>query len=115
MGDEYVEAIDSGQHPVERGLMLSEDDRMVRALIGTLMCHYELDIRAFEKEWGVDLSTAFPDAWPRLESLAADDLIRLPQQDDANPRLQVTPEGRYLIRNVAMAFDRYLPAQTTGF
>jgi oxygen-independent coproporphyrinogen-3 oxidase len=113
--DDYVEAIDSGQHPVERGLHLSEDDRMVRALIGTLMCHYELDISAFEKDWGVDLSTAFPDAWPRLESLAADDLVRLPRQDDATPRLQVTPEGRYLIRNVAMAFDRYLPAQTTGF
>lgn len=113
--DEYVEAIDAGIHPTERGLLLSEDDRMVRALIGTLMCHYELDIAAFEQEWGVNLKTAFPQAWPRLESLAADDLLRLPGEDDAQPMLRVTPEGRYLIRNVAMAFDRYLPQQTTGF
>ena len=113
--DEYVDAIDSGRHPVERGLLLSADDRMVRALIGTLMCHYELDINAFEKAWGVDLKTAFPDAWPRLEALVADDLIRLPSDGDTEPMLCVTPEGRYLIRNVAMAFDRYLPPQTTGF
>ena len=88
---------------------------MVRALIGTLMCHYELDITGFEKAWGVDLKSAFPEAWPRLESLAADDLIRLPQEGAADPMLTVTPEGRYLIRNVAMAFDRHLPPQTTGF
>jgi oxygen-independent coproporphyrinogen-3 oxidase len=113
--DEYVDAIDSGRHPVERGLLLSADDRMVRALIGTLMCHYELDINAFENSWAVDLKAAFPEAWSRLESLAADDLIRLPEDGNAKPMLTVTPEGRYLIRNVAMAFDRYLPPQTTGF
>lgn len=113
--DEYVAAIDAGQHPVERGLILSEDDRMVRALIGTLMCHYELDIAEFEKSWAVDLKSAFPEAWPRLESLAADNLVRLPEEDDPAPKLTVTPEGRYLIRNVAMVFDRYLPPQTTGF
>jgi hypothetical protein len=31
------------------------------------------------------------------------------------PKLTVTAEGRYLIRNVAMALDRYLPPQMTGF
>jgi oxygen-independent coproporphyrinogen-3 oxidase len=113
--DEYVEAIDNDQHPVERGLQLSADDKMVRALIGTLMCHYELDIRAFEKAWGVDLKASFPDAWPRLESLAADNLLELPEDGEAQPKLRVTPEGRYLIRNVAMTFDRYLPQQTSGF
>lgn len=108
--DEYVAAVDAGNYPVERGLILSEDDRMVRALIGELMCHFRLDIPAFEKAWQIDLASAFPDAWPRLESLSADGLITLDDQ-----MLTVTPEGRYLIRNVAMAFDRYLPPQTTGF
>ncbi len=108
--DEYVAAIDAHQQPMERGLLLSDDDRMVRALIGTLMCHFRLDIRAFEADWTVDLKDAFPDAWGRLGALAADGLITL--SDDA---LEVTPRGRYLIRNVAMVFDRYLPPQTTGF
>ena len=113
--DEYLAAVDADQHPVERGLLLTEDDRMVRALIGNLMCHYELNITEFEQSWGVDLKKSFPEAWPRLESMAADGLVRLPSNRDAEPKLRVTLEGRYLIRNVAMAFDRYLPPQTTGF
>ena len=108
--DDYVAAVDAGQSPVERGLLLTDDDRMVRALIGSLMCHFRLDIPAFEDEWQVDLDIAFPDAWPRLQALAADGLIALTDKE-----LTVTPEGRYLIRNVAMAFDRYLPRQTAGF
>lgn len=111
--DEYVDAIDNDRYPTERGLLLTEDDRMVRALIGTLMCHYRLDVEAFEATWDVNLKAAFPDAWPRLDAMAADGLVQLPGQDDRV--LSVTPEGRYLIRNVAMAFDRYLPPQTTGF
>ncbi len=108
--DGYSQAIDAGRHPTERGLLLTEDDRMVRALIGELMCHFRLDIPAFETDWQIGLSEAFPDAWPKLEALAEDGLITL-----SDERLQVTPEGRYLIRNVAMAFDRYLPSQTSGF
>jgi oxygen-independent coproporphyrinogen-3 oxidase len=109
--DDYVQAVDAGRHPLERGLVLSEDDRMVRALIGELMCHFRLNIPAFERAWRVNLAGAFPDAWPRLHEMAGDGLVTL-TEDRA---LEVTPEGRYLIRNVAMAFDRYLPPQTSGF
>lgn len=108
--DGYTRAIDAGEPALERGLRLSPDDEMVRDLIGRLMCHFELDIPAFEAEWAVDLGTSFPDAWPRLARLREDGLVRLHPD-----RLEVTEEGRYLIRNVAMVFDRYLPARTTGF
>jgi len=108
--DDYVRAIDEDRHPLERGLILSGDDRMVRALIGELMCHFRLDLKAFEAAWNVNLAGAFPDAWPRLRSLADDGLITL-----TDGSLEVTPQGRYLIRNVAMAFDRYLPPQASGF
>ncbi len=108
--DGYTHAIDSGEPAVERGLTLSRDDEMVRDLIGRLMCDFELDIPAFEAAWGVNLKATFPDAWPRLAVLGADGLVRLDQD-----RLQITEEGRYLIRNVAMVFDRYLPGSTTGF
>lgn len=108
--DEYTGALDAGQDPTERGLILSDDDRMVRALIGTLMCHFSLNIPAFEADWNVDLKSAFPEAWSRLAALEADGLVTL-----TDKTLDVTPRGRYLIRNVAMIFDRYLPPQTTGF
>jgi len=106
----YTQAIDGGELPVERGLILDRDDQMVRALIGSLMCHFELDITAFEARWQIALDKAFPDASPALDRLEQDGLIiRSPQ------RLQLTDRGRYLIRNVCMPFDRYLPPQTTGF
>jgi oxygen-independent coproporphyrinogen-3 oxidase len=108
--DAYAEAIDDNRLPTERGLLLSDDDRMVRALIGTLMCHFALDIPAFEKSWSIQLRESFPAVWPVLEALQQDGLVKL--TDD---RLDVTDRGRYLIRNVAMTFDRYLPPRTTGF
>jgi len=108
--DDYLHAIEAGEPALERGRLLSRDDEMVRDLIGRLMCHFELDIPAFEARWSVNLKTAFPEAWPRLASLGRDGLVRL-----SRDRLIVTEEGRYLIRNVAMVFDRYLPASTTGF
>ncbi len=108
--DAYTSAIGAGRPAVDRGLLLSEDDRMVRSLISTLMCHFELDIPAFEARWAVSLEKAFPDAWGRLRTLEEDGLVvREPA------KLTVTDKGRYLIRNVAMIFDRYLPPQTSGF
>ena len=103
-------AIDAGQVATERGILLSDDDLMVRSLIGTLMCHFTLDIGQFQRDWSVDLRAAFPEAWPRLEALEADGLVEL-----SPDRLTVTEKGRFLIRNVAMVFDRYLPPQTRGF
>jgi oxygen-independent coproporphyrinogen-3 oxidase len=108
--DGYAAAIGAGEPATERGLVLSDDDLMVRELIGTLMCHFELDIPAFERRWSIDLKEDFPDAWPRLEDLEQDGLIEL-----SPDHLKVTQRGRFLIRNVAMIFDRYLPRKTTGF
>ena len=107
---DYLAALDADRLPVERGLVLSDDDRMVRALIGALMCDFRLDRSAFEAAWSVDLEAAFPDAWPLLEQLARDGLVTLGEEG-----ITVTDRGRFLIRNVCMAFDRYLPRQTTGF
>ena len=107
---DYLAALDADRLPVERGLVLSDDDRMVRALIGALMCDFRLDRSAFEAAWSVDLEAAFPDAWPLLEQLARDGLVTLGEEG-----ITVTDRGRFLIRNVCMAFDRYLPPQTTGF
>lgn len=108
--DAYVAAIDADRLATERGILLSEDDLMVRDLISSLMCHFVLDIAEFERRWSVDLHRAFPDIWSRLDRLEQDGLIVLTPE-----RLSVTDKGRFLIRNVAMAFDRYLPPQTTGF
>ena len=90
--------------------MLSEDDRMVRALIGQLMCEFRLDVTQFQKAWNIDLNKQFPEAFALLQRMETDGLLNLSPE-----LLSVTEKGRFLIRNICMVFDRYLPSVPTGF
>lgn len=99
----YEAALAAGRLPVSRGIRLSDDDRVRRAVIGELMCHGEVDMQRFGQRYGLRFDEAFG---PELEGLAAcvdDGLVVL----DEN-LIRVTPRGRLLLRNVAMCFDAYL-------
>ncbi len=108
--DAYYEAIDSGRLATEKGLALTGEDSMIRELIGTLMCSFQLDIPTFESAWGIRFRDEFADALGRLEPMARDGLLEI-----SDSSLKVTERGRFLIRNVAMAFDRHLDPATAGF
>ncbi|HEY4583507.1 MAG TPA: oxygen-independent coproporphyrinogen III oxidase [Lysobacter sp.] len=101
-------AIDAGRLPVFRGLHLSEDDQLRADLIQALMCQGEIPVRALERRYGIEFDAYFDAALARLLPLEADGLVR---REDA--RIVATPEGRLLLRNIAMCFDAYLdPAAT---
>jgi oxygen-independent coproporphyrinogen-3 oxidase len=53
------------------------------------------------------LATDFASELARLDAMRGDGLVEI----DADGSLVVRPLGRLLVRNVAMAFDAYLPAQ----
>jgi len=108
--DEYYAAIDQGRLAIDRGYMLTADDEIVADVIQQLMCHFEIDTATFAARHDIDFWSFFEHAWPALESMAQDGLIDLSAQ-----RLAVTPRGRFLIRNLCMAFDAHLPPQTQGF
>jgi len=96
-------ALDGGEIPVNRGLRLSADDLVRRDLITRVMCDFELDIPVFEQRHGIDFANRFAPECAALEPLIGDGLVEWNGQ-----RLEVTPAGRLLVRNVAMVFDRYL-------
>jgi len=100
---QYSAAVDSGRLPIERGILLSRDDEMRRDLIGALMCHFVVDIPAFEQRWNVDFRKTFAACLERLTPMLDDGLARLTDQ-----RIEVTSRGRFLVRNICMAFDAYL-------
>ncbi len=102
--DEYNAAVDAGELPIERGVALTDDDRLVRAVIQKLMCASTLDIRAFEAEHDIDFRDYFADEMRALVAFEADNLLEI--EDDA---IHITERGRFLIRNICMTFDRYLP------
>jgi oxygen-independent coproporphyrinogen-3 oxidase len=106
----YEEVVDRGQLPVERGIVTSTEDRLRRELIGELMCHFQLDIAGFSARHGINFREHFAAELGRLTNLEGDGLIEI--SEDA---LRVTPRGRFLIRNVCMAFDAYLAPSTSAF
>ncbi len=102
----YQQSLGNGQLATRRGLHCNADDRVRRAVIQQLICHFQLDFAAIEQAHGLVFRDYFAALWPELQQLARDGLIRL----DAE-RLEVLPAGRLLVRSLCMLFDRYLNDQ----
>jgi oxygen-independent coproporphyrinogen-3 oxidase len=102
-------AIDEGRLPVFRGMRLDEDDCLRADLIQQLMCQGEVPVAALERRYAIDFDRYFADALRKLKPLEADGLVRREPG-----RIRATTQGRLLLRNIAMCFDRYLdpPADT---
>jgi oxygen-independent coproporphyrinogen-3 oxidase len=96
-------ALDAGRLPVERGLPLTDDDKLRAHVIRELMCNLVLDPREVEARYEVNFWETFGDALPDLEEMEREGLIR---RDGA--LLRVTELGQVFVRNVAMLFDGYL-------
>lgn len=100
---DYYRMLDAGQVPLERGYILSADDRIRRWTIMRLMCDLELDYAALSEQLGIQFTEYFARELSSLDDLEADGLLR------RHPGgLTVTDVGRLLIRNIAMRFDAYL-------
>jgi oxygen-independent coproporphyrinogen III oxidase len=102
----YYAAVRDGRLPTERGLVLSDDDRVRRDVINTLMCHMSIDTGVIEKRWEIDFDAYFPGVRHALQALEQDGLVR----GALDRVVEVTDTGRLFVRNVAMLFDAYLKA-----
>ena len=96
-------AVESGRLPAWRGLEMNEDDVLRAEVIQHLMCAGEIDIAAIERRFDIDFHGYFADSLPELGRLARDGLVTIDNQ-----RIAATAQGRYLLRIIAMCFDRYL-------
>ncbi|MDX1648211.1 MAG: oxygen-independent coproporphyrinogen III oxidase [Myxococcota bacterium] len=103
----WHEAVEDGRLATLRGHRLSRDDLERRFAIQRLMCHGELRADEFAARFGTPLAERFPDELARLAPLEEDGLVRCAPDGSVG----VTPLGRLVVRNVAMAFDAYLPGQ----
>jgi len=100
----YKEALDRGRPPIERGFERSRDDEIRRDVIQSLMCNFYVDIRAIEREHGIEFATYFRESLLELDEGPASNgfVTRTP---DA---IEITGTGRLFVRNICMAFDAYL-------
>ncbi len=104
--EEYYARIDEGNLAVFRGVRLDADDRLRRAVITALICHFTLEFSAIERQFGIRFSDYFATELAELADMQADGLLTVDKTS-----IQVLPAGRLLIRNICMAFDRYLRKQ----
>ncbi len=103
--EEYYDHLDQGRLPIVRGLALSRDDLVRRAVIMALMCQGELQFESIELGYLIDFKQYFASEMNALEELAAQGLVRLDTKG-----IEVTAQGWFFVRAVAMVFDRYLQA-----
>ncbi|HSN33524.1 MAG TPA: oxygen-independent coproporphyrinogen III oxidase [Ideonella sp.] len=102
---EYYDLLEQGQLPVVRGLALTHDDLLRRAVIMALMCQGRVEFESIELSYLVDMRQYFAAEFERLAELERLQLVSV------EPRaIQVTPLGWYFVRAVAMVFDRALQA-----
>ncbi len=99
----YYAAVDAGRIPTMRGMTLTDDDVVRRAVISRLLCHCVLHKKDIEAEFNLAFDDYFADELARLQTLQDDGLVRLSPETVA-----VTSLGRIFIRNVGMVFDKYL-------
>lgn len=103
--DDYYERLDDGVMPVYRGIALDADDILRRAVIQSLMCHFELSFAAVEAAHGIDFKPYFATELSALHEMVQGGLLRIEDQ-----RIVVLPPGRMLVRAISMVFDKFLRA-----
>jgi oxygen-independent coproporphyrinogen-3 oxidase len=100
---EYYDALGRGELPVVRGIALTRDDLVRRSIIMALMCQGRVDFESIELAHLVDFRQHFAHELVQMASLAEQGLVEI--EPDG---LQLTREGWYFVRAVAMVFDRNL-------
>lgn len=105
---EYRSLVEGGKLPIERGLRITQEDKLRREAITQIMCDLELDKASFGRQWNINFDQYFGNALEELKDMAADGLVVLEAD-----KVRVTDDGRVFLRNIAMAFDSYLHQQAT--
>jgi oxygen-independent coproporphyrinogen-3 oxidase len=103
--EEYYDALDQDRLPVLRGIELTPDDLLRRAVIQALMCHFEVSIESIEIAHLVNFREVFAAELDDLRAMQAAGLVQVTEK-----WISVQPAGRLLVRAIAMVFDRYLRA-----
>jgi len=102
----YQSVVAEGKLPIWRGVSLSTEDRLRRGIIESIMCHGEVQFHRFESNFAIDFHDHFALELNNLAQLEQDGLIEI-----GDDEFRATPEGRLLLRAIAMIFDEYLQAQ----
>jgi oxygen-independent coproporphyrinogen-3 oxidase len=102
---EYYDALRQRVFPVVRGIALTRDDLVRRAVIMALMCQGRVEFESIELAHLIDMRSYFAADFERLQPLVDVGLVEI-----GADAIQVTAAGWFFVRGVAVAFDRHFQA-----
>lgn len=109
--NQYYEIIDRQQIPIAKGIQLEKDDQIRKSIIHSLICHFSLHYRSIESAYNnLNFNEYFKDELTKLVHLEDDGLVTL-----STDRIDITPRGRLLIRNICSVFDKYYKGRKGSF
>ena len=99
----YYACLDQGQHPVSRGFRVSQEDKLRRYIIMSLICELRLDMGECGRRFGMDFAAVFNKELLSLRTMEVDGLLQISVEE-----IQVSHRGRPFLRNICMLFDAYI-------
>lgn len=101
--NEYIEQINSGNIPIEKGLLLTENQHITGEAITQLMCNFSLNFDDLSKKLNVDIEQIKSNVNLNKEELnifAEDNLLTYNENE-----IKITEKGAFFIRNIAASID----------
>ncbi len=101
--DLYIQSINQGLLPIEKGYTLSKEEKVIKGMIENIMCNKVLNINEVALRFGMSIDelyelTHFTET--KLRDFEMDQLLRF-----QNNVIEITPTGSFFIRNIAASFD----------
>jgi oxygen-independent coproporphyrinogen-3 oxidase len=108
--EQYYRQIDANKLAIIKGKIINNDDKIRRAVIMDLICHFQLEFSKIENNFDIVFKDYFADNLLTIKQMSDDDLLELTSHS-----IKVKNKGKLLIRNICMAFDAYLSNSKTQF
>ncbi len=98
----WQRAVEAGECGIEKGISVSNEDRIRRDIINELMCNLTVDIAAICADHGIS-ADRFTCEIERVRAMTQDGIVEV-----NGTYITLTESGRPLVRAVCAAFDTYL-------
>lgn len=102
--DGYYDAVERGNLPIQRGILLSKDDLIRREVIHSLMCYCQIHFPVIEHRHKISFNTYFASEIEMLHDFQRDGLVKI-----LDKVMAVMPLGQFFLRNICRIFDAYTP------
>ena len=99
----YIEAVGNGHLPIKKGYALSREEQLVREVIDTLMCNYQVTLTD-EQRAAVNFDTA------RLQEMQGDGIITI-----SGNTIRMVHQSSPFVRNVAALLDPLMQHTSKAF